>query len=204
MLLCRRRDLGFVGIKIDYDTSFVNGTHTYNWEETNGEAAITKLQELAQKPIKCFLRVVMCTGDGFACDDAIKINHAFIDEKGIPHVSFDFYDNGTIMGGTYYCLNGWGVKETKEVNVKEYHLDGDTIKNERTVKQLLSAGSTSFDVVLEDGKIITADSIRRIWLPQKEVPGHFPFETRMIPTGDVNFVTFEGIKYCVKYSTHSF
>ncbi len=204
MLLCRRRDLGFVGIKIDYDTSFVNGTHTYNWEVTNGEAAIKKLQELAEKPIKCFLRVVMCTGDGFACDDVIKINHAFIDEKGIPHVSFEFDDNGMIMGSPTYNLNGWGVKETKEVKVKEYHLNGDILKNERTVRQLISDEFRGFDVVLEDGKIITANSIRRIWRPEKEVQGYFPFDTRMVPTNDINFVTYEGIKYCVKYSTHSF
>ena len=108
------------------------------------------------------------------------------------------------MGGTYYCLNGWGVKETKEVNVKEYHLSGDILKNERTVKQLISDGFTGFDVVLEDGELISADSIRSIWLPKKEVPGHFQFDTRLVPTGDVHFVTYQGTKYCIKYSTHSY
>ena len=206
MLLCRRRDLGFVGIKIDYDTSFVNGTHTYNWEETNGEAAITKLQELAEKPIKCFLRVVMCTGDGFACDDAIKINHAYIDEKGIPHVSFDFYDNGTIMGGTYYCLNGWGVKETKEVKVKEYHVNGDVLKNEMTVKQLvIDGGRNKIDVVLEDGEVIPSESMRRIWAPQIEIPydrnNPMAYMTRAftLPRYEsMRFVTYDGIKYIIK------
>ena len=200
MLLCRRLDLGFEGIKIDPDTSYVNGCHTYHWEETHGEEAIKKLQELMKNPIKCFLEVIICTGDNFVCSDAIKINQAEIDENGCPQVSFDFYDNGAIMGcsPTYY-LSGWGVKETREVKVKEYHVKGDTIKNQATIKQLLNANCKKFEVVLEDGQTIPKESIRRIWLPYTvvypDIPYRAPYKSF---SGDICFVTYDGIKYCVK------
>ena len=206
MYPCFRNDLGFVGVKFDPDTRYINGTKTYNWETFEGVEGIKKLQELKKHPVNCFLSVIMCNGDNTFGSFVKKINCAELSKDGYPQVSFDFDDNGMLMGAPTYHLYGWGVKETREVKVKEYHVNGDVLKNERTVKQLvIDGGPNKIDVVLEDGEVIPSESMRRIWAPQIEIPydrnNPMAFMTRALtpPRYDsMRFVTYDGIKYIIK------
>ncbi len=203
--LCFRNDLGFVGIQIDPDTTFDHNCHHHEWQTIEGIDAIKKLQKLKKHPIRCYLNVIICTGDDTFRTLVSKINYAELNKKGYPHISFEFDDNGIIYGSPTYNLNGWGVKETREVKVKEYHVKGDILKNESTVKQLVISGQSNIDVVLEDGEIIPAKSIRRFWAPQIEIhydpKNPMAYMTRVFtpPSYEsMRFVTYDGIKYIIK------
>ena len=167
-----------ISVKLAYD----NGSKKHIWRDYTGEAAITKLQKLMEKPVRCYLNIKVCNGIRPQSISCAKINYAYLSDDGYPVVSFDFHNSDLFGRSPTYYVRGWGVKETKDIKVKEYHIDEDTLKNEEIVKQLLSTGCQNFDVVLEDGEVIPTESIRYMWNSN----------------GCITFVTFQGTKYCVK------
>ena len=155
---------GFVGIGVELAP---NDGKKHIYRKYTGEAAIKKLQKLQEKPVRCYLNFHICATDKPFSVLCSRINYAYLNEEGYPEVSFDFHNTDLISISPTYYLKGWGTKETKEVAVKEYHIKGDILKKEWLVKDLIHDGDSCFDVVLENSEIISKDSIRVIWVSEK-------------------------------------